>query len=355
MKESVKTKWMISWRIVVATGMISLFIFTVMFGYMFYQHELKDGTNRTWTESSEYSDKYIYEHTTTTVRLKEVNTGKYLTPELSTIFTDNIKDSITVFFHNEKRGFLNVYTGEVVVPAKFDRAWVFSEGLGAVVMDSKVGFVNSKGEFIIPCQYNYLRDYKNKIDFLFKDGFCTVTNDNGKHGLIDKTGKWVVDPEYDYINKPVNGFRIIQKGDNYGLLDSTLTLRFPIKYSWVTLNKEGALVTHNGVQQLIAYDGKTVLQPLVINSSEELWYQTDHINSECEHVSKLSTYRKYLIPNGCGLLDTQNNKIKTLGIYKDIQAITNELFECELQWPNTGSVLINSKGEILNNTTTSIN
>lgn len=339
---------MIIWRIVVAIGMISLLILAVIISYMFYQHEMKNRENSSWEQSSEYSDKYIYEHTATTVRLKEVNTGKYLTPELSTIFTDNLKDSITVFFHNKKRGFLNIYTGEIVVAAQFDRAWVFSEGLGAVVIDNKVGFVNSKGEFIIPCQYNYLRDYKNKIDFLFKDGYCTVINDNGKHGLINKTGKWVINPEYDYINKPVNGFRIIQKGEFYGLLDSTLSFKFPIEYSWITLNKEGALVTRNGVQQLIAYDGKTVLKPLVIDSSEELWYQTDY-NNGGEYASKLSVYRKYMIPNGCGLLNTQNNKIVTLGIYKDIQAITNELFECELQWPNTGSVFVNSKGEILNN------
>ena len=348
MKENIKTKWMISWRIVVAIGMISIFILTIMFSYLFCQHELKNRANSSWEESSEYSDKYIYEHTATTVRLKEVNTGKYLTPELSTIFTDNLKDSITVFFQNQKRGFLNINTGKIVVEAKFDRAWVFSEGLGAVVMDNKVGFVNNKGEFIIPCQYNYLRNYKNKTDFLFKDGYCTAINEIGKHGLIDKTGKWIINPEYDYINKPINGFRIIQKGDYYGLLDSTLILRFPIEYDWITLNKDGALVTRNGVQQLIAYDGKTVLQALVIDSSEELWYQTDHRNSENECIYKLSTYRKYQIPNGCGLLDTQNNKIVTLGIYKDIQAITNDLFQCELQWPNTGSILINSKGEILN-------
>lgn len=146
MKENIKTKWMIIWRIVVAIGMTSLVLLAVIFSYMFYQNELKNEANCSWTESSEYSDKYIYEHTATTVRLKEVDTEKYLTPELSTIFTDNIKDSITVFIHNRKRGFLNLYTGEIVIPAKFDRAWVFSEGLGAVAMDDKVGFVNSKGE-----------------------------------------------------------------------------------------------------------------------------------------------------------------------------------------------------------------
>lgn len=347
MKESVKTKWIISWRIVVAIGMISLFIFTVMFGYMFYQHELKNGTNRTWTEQSEYSDKYIFEHTPTSVRLKDVNNGEYLTPEITTIFTNCIKDSITVFFQNEKRGFLNIYTGEVIIPATFDRAWIFSEGLGAVVMDEKVGFVNSKGEFTIPCQYNYRRDYKNKVDFLFEDGYCTVIGNNGKHGLIDKTGKWVIESQYDYINKSVNGYRIIQKDESYGLLDSTLTMVFPIEYSWINLNKEGVLLTRNGVQWMATYDGKVVLQPLVISSSEELWYQTDQQNNEGEYISKLSTLRKYLIPDGYGLLDIKNNKIITPGIYKNIQAITNNLFECELQRPNEGSVLINSKGEIV--------
>ena len=43
------------------------------------------------------------------------------------------------------------------------------------------------------------------------------TMDN-KWGLINAQGEWVVEQVYNSIDAPKNGYRIVMKGDQYGLL-----------------------------------------------------------------------------------------------------------------------------------------
>ena len=54
---------------------------------------------------------------------------------------------------NEKWGFINT-KGEVVVPCIYDDAVSFSEGLAGVEQNEKWGFINTKGEVVIPCIYD---------------------------------------------------------------------------------------------------------------------------------------------------------------------------------------------------------
>ena len=58
----------------------------------------------------------------------------------------------------------------------------FSEGLAAVIINSKWGFINNSGQLLIPCKFD---------DALsFSEGLAAVTI-NGKEHLIDKTGNIV--------------------------------------------------------------------------------------------------------------------------------------------------------------------
>ncbi|MBQ8695615.1 MAG: WG repeat-containing protein, partial [Bacteroidaceae bacterium] len=54
-------------------------------------------------------------------------------------------DSIAVYALNGKRGFLNRYTGEIIIDAeknRYSKAWVFSEGVAAVMKDEMIGFID---------------------------------------------------------------------------------------------------------------------------------------------------------------------------------------------------------------------
>ena len=81
-------------------------------------------------------------------------TGKYTTPRLDWVADAPERDTLTVFSRKGKRGFLNVNDGRIVIEAQYDKAWVFSEGLAAVVKDKKIGFVNARNEVVLPFRYD---------------------------------------------------------------------------------------------------------------------------------------------------------------------------------------------------------
>ena len=95
-------------------------------------------------------------------------------------------DSLAVFSKDDKRGYFNVNTGEVIIEPTFKHAWIFSEGLAGVVKNDMVGFINSKGETVIDFQYPYRGN--SLSSFVFHDGRCVVANADQKIGAIDTLG-----------------------------------------------------------------------------------------------------------------------------------------------------------------------
>jgi hypothetical protein len=81
---------------------------------------------------------------------------------------------LAVYALPDKRGYINVNTGRIVIDAKtndYQKAWVFSDGLAAVMRDGKIGFINEKNEVVIPFEFLYsskCRCYK------FENGHCVV-------------------------------------------------------------------------------------------------------------------------------------------------------------------------------------
>lgn len=52
---------------------------------------------------------------------------------------------------------------------QFDELYPFSEGMAAVRKDNKFGFINTKGELVIPCQYMCAGDFSEGLACVFKD------------------------------------------------------------------------------------------------------------------------------------------------------------------------------------------
>lgn len=82
-------------------------------------------------------------------RLYDDVNEKHLTPKYKWIASihdnEDYDDSLTVFCDkNDKRGYLNAFTGEVVIEPQYDAVWVFSEGLAAVMKDDMIAFIDRK-------------------------------------------------------------------------------------------------------------------------------------------------------------------------------------------------------------------
>ncbi len=303
---------MIAWRSVVAAGMLTIITVVVMIAAVAGDDLLEElRITPRWVSSSDVGNYDIEFYKGGGYRMREKNKGKYLTHKIDYVFDNNGRDTLTVFRHNGKRGYLNNYTGKIEIEAQYDKAWYFSEGLGGVVKDGKLGFINRSGELVIPYTFHYDSRWQYEVDYLFKGGYCTAVGENLKHGVIDTNANWVVEPQYDYINKPIHGHRIVKLGDKYGLMDRDLNLLLPVEYDNISPLKDGVVVMRDNMQCKLAYDGRTVLNSFVIDNSCLLTYYTG-VTDEYDHsVDRPTQYAAYKMHNRYGLMSITTGKIIT--------------------------------------------
>lgn len=89
--------------------------------------------------------------------------------------------------------------GNLVIPCKYAMAGNFKDDRCWVTLPDdplKVGFINSKGELVIPCEYNVSREGRLHSDF--HDGLCRVVKDNEQY--IDLSGNQVFAVGNDIIS-----------------------------------------------------------------------------------------------------------------------------------------------------------
>lgn len=122
---------------------------------------------------------------------------------------------------NGKFGYIDP-KGDVVIPFRWDYAFNFGMygepdlamvNLGGQewresampvgpIKPGYVGFINRKGEVVIPIKYTFFNHFIDGVAFFStdknirdkKNGACT-----GRIGLIDKTGRVIVEPKYDKV------------------------------------------------------------------------------------------------------------------------------------------------------------
>lgn len=73
-------------------------------------------------------------------------------------------------------------TGAMIIPARFDMADTFSEGLALVGQNGRYGYIDSRGAFAIPASYRHALP--------FRDGFASV-RDGDTWIFLDRQGREV--------------------------------------------------------------------------------------------------------------------------------------------------------------------
>ena len=249
------------------------------------------------------------------VSIKDVTTGKITIKDIKLDWTQRSRnDSLSVFCSENKRGYYNMYTGEIAIPAQYRRAWVFEEGLAAVQKNGNIGFINHKGETVIDFKYPY---HGNPLSsFIFEDGHCVVADTTGKCGVIDRKGAWLIHPEYDNISA----------------------------------YKEYAIVTKAGVTMQLSYDGK-VLNSFVLDNIKELTYKEkeryENREGELEYVEKTvkTGLFAYCVGGRYGMMDKNCHRL-TDPLYKSITAVSDNMFRATLL-DHYSEVILNAKGEVM--------
>ncbi len=112
----------------------------------------------------------------------------------------------------------------VVVEPIYDKIVHFSNGLAAVSKNGKWGYIDTKGNIVLPFEYDKASS--------FSANYARVTKDNRTY-IIDKNGNEICDKietlMYD-TDKPLEGYVAGIKDEKYGLLDESGRFILPCEF-----------------------------------------------------------------------------------------------------------------------------
>lgn len=348
-------------RIFASCATILLVLFTGCVLYAFATEVVYDQWIRPRTTGQMWEEKHISNHIvfqqiyySDKGKIYDKNKRKVLLKDVDWVVTSHDKDSLAVFARNGKRGYINRFTGAIAVPESYTRAWVFSEGLAAVEKNGELMFIDHSGKVVID------KDFQVHFDdpkYAFKNGYCMIKNPvNGKMGLIDRTGRWVLNAEYDNLFNN-DGFWQVEKGGRVGLYTADLDMLFPVENTAIYICDDWIEVRHaDHIARWYDHEGNITVN-FVIDEISNLLYETTELRNNAESsddecmdnkIYAIADCQQYLVRSGdyntpdyYGLLN-RNGRIVTPPIYTSIEAIGKDLYLCQ-----PDGVIINDRGEIV--------
>ena len=124
--------------------------------------------------------------------------------------TVNVEPNLVPYISDNKVGFANSETQKIVIPCKYDFTSKFSEGLAAVVLNGKWGFIDKNGNEVTHIKYDSVG--------AFVEGLAPVRL-NDKRGFIDKVGNEVIPCRYDEVTDFIEGLAKVKLDDKEGVID----------------------------------------------------------------------------------------------------------------------------------------
>ena len=168
-----------------------------------------------------------------------------------------VKDADNVI--REVQGYIDT-TGKIVIPCEYETAAKFHEGLAAVSKAGKYGYIDKKGNEIIP----FIYEEASK----FSEGLACVKL-NGKNGFIDKAANMVIQPQFAracWVSDFSEGLAAVYTSEEGpgGYIDKTGVFIIPPNFNYVSAFSEGyALVRPKGNNKYgyINAQGEMIIEP----------------------------------------------------------------------------------------------
>ena len=337
-------------RLIVATFVILIASVSARTAYMFYDDMY--GRNYYW-DTKLNNDMELHSFADDKWRLYDTRSGEYTTDKIDWMLNSSDNDSLAVYADAGRRGYINLSTGHIAIDAEgndYRKAWIFSEGVAAVMKDGKIGFINAQNEVVIP----FLFDYSDKcrmydFGYVFHNGYCIMTNADGDLGLIDKNGNWVVEPAYDEIWAPhKSGYRVIIKDNMHGIMNPAAEVIYPTEYIHAYIVSDGFVLTKGGRRWQVDFKGN-IVQPFMYDNTYYLRYPICY-NDSGDIRYGFADFVKYEIMDCYGIMNRITGEPVTPAIYSDVNMLTDELFEVQ-DYYGYDRYLIDSKGNTVSKQT----
>jgi hypothetical protein len=139
-----------------------------------------------------------------------------------------------------------------VIPARFQDAYYYSEGLAAVRYYGKWGFIDHAGEWVISPRYTDAKP--------FREGLACVMI-GGKWGFINHAADWLIEPQLKAISSFSDGLALIGNEDGYIFIDRAGNQVIQTVFEQALPFAEGlAFVVHEGYKGYINKKGHWMIK-----------------------------------------------------------------------------------------------
>jgi hypothetical protein len=200
--------------------------------------------------------------------------------------------------------------GKLIVPPVYDQQPVYGEGMFRISREGKYGFVNAEGQEVVPPVYSYATPFRNG---------CAVVTANGKNTIIDKKGNaigTVSVPVSEVFKASCERIRFRAPNGRYGYCDKTgrvvVEAQFEAADDFV-FNR--AIVEQNGSYGLIDRNGKWVSEPqwLIIYSLGDGFFHVKEMSKDAasDTLAAAIGYLRNIAtsPGAGGVIDTNGRSI----------------------------------------------
>lgn len=188
------------------------------------------------------------------------------------------RDPLFIVIVNNKRGYID-RTGKVVIEPRFDGARDFSEGLASVATSNggyKEGYIDKTGKIVVEPKWDTAGSFNDGVAWVgfdqakreFKVGnrtFYSSPSDSFdyKFGLIDTTGKYIVEPIFTFAGDFSDGLAPVRtKEDKFGFVDKNGKFVIAPKFEWADSFSEGlAAIYLDGKYGFINKLGRVAIKP----------------------------------------------------------------------------------------------
>jgi type II secretory pathway pseudopilin PulG len=175
----------------------------------------------------------------------------------------------------EKWGYIDK-TGKIVVNPQFDEAKGFVDDLAIVKVGKQYGFIDKAGKIVINPQFDLTVTSDNGTVIFdgnvkkmiaasnpFKEGLASVKVGE-KYEFIDKTGKIVINPQFDEAQGFHEGLAAVRIGKQWGFIDKTGKIVINPQFDTVTAFRDGLSV-------VFMESGKDAKMGYINQKGEYIW------------------------------------------------------------------------------------
>lgn len=200
------------------------------------------------------------------------------------------------------------YSNKEILETKYNSIQkVFGNDLYVATDEEKQKLIKNDGTEVLKEGFSEIKE------ILSSQENAVIFVNNNKYGIMDLSGKVLINAEYDFLTEAKTGFFIAKTGDKYGIIDINKQTKIAFDYNSIVYNKKAdfyILEDSNFNSNVLNSNLETKLTGLILELNEDKGYikirqedDTKYYNFKFEEKQE-----KDLYPNRTLFLDKKDGK-----------------------------------------------